>query len=49
MFLCVGMDAQVAYGFHHLRDGKPWLAGGRAANQVSLLELLCSVFHCQNV
>lgn len=34
------MDAQVAYGFHHLRDEKPWLARGRTANQVSLLALL---------
>jgi hypothetical protein len=37
-FFDVGMDAQVAYGFHHLRDEKPWLARGRAANQVSPLE-----------
>lgn len=36
----LGMDAQVAYGFHHLRDEKPWLARGRTANQVSLLALV---------
>lgn len=36
MGLGVGMDAQVAYGFHHLRDEKPWLARGRLANQVSI-------------
>lgn len=34
--LGVGMDAQVAYGFHHLRDEKPWLALGRLANQVRI-------------
>jgi diacylglycerol kinase (ATP) len=28
------MDAQVAYGFHHLRDEAPWLASGPIANQV---------------
>jgi hypothetical protein len=28
------MDAQVAYGFHHLRDEKPYLASGPIANKV---------------
>lgn len=28
------MDAQVAYGFHHLRDEKPYLAQGPIANKV---------------
>ena len=28
------MDAQVAYGFHHLRDEKPYLAQGPVANKV---------------
>lgn len=45
MLLGVGMDAQVAYDFHHLRDEKPWLARTRAANKVSLLDLLCLFFH----
>ncbi|KAF6162868.1 hypothetical protein GIB67_021017 [Kingdonia uniflora] len=31
-----GMDAQVAYGFHQLRDEKPYLAQGPIANKVSL-------------
>lgn len=29
-----GMDAQVAYGFHHLRDEKPYLAQGPVTNKV---------------
>lgn len=33
-WLVAGMDAQVAYGFHHLRDEAPWLASGRISNQV---------------
>jgi diacylglycerol kinase (ATP) len=33
-YFSIGMDAQVAYGFHHLRDEKPWLARGRTANQM---------------
>jgi len=28
------MDAQVAYGFHHLRNEKPYLAQGPIANKV---------------
>lgn len=31
-----GMDAQVAYGFHHLRNEKPYLAQGPIANKVGL-------------
>jgi hypothetical protein len=33
----VGMDAQVAFGFHNFRNHMPWLARGRIANQVSLV------------
>ncbi|KAL3686113.1 hypothetical protein R1sor_004135 [Riccia sorocarpa] len=33
-YFSVGMDAQVAYGFHHLRDEAPWLARGRISNQL---------------
>eukprot|EP00897_Mesotaenium_endlicherianum_P002026 jgi/Mesen1/1851/ME000143S00899 len=33
-YLSLGMDAQIAYGFHHLREKKPWLARGRFANQM---------------
>jgi diacylglycerol kinase (ATP) len=29
-----GLDAQVAYGFHHLRDEKPFLASGPLSNKV---------------
>lgn len=34
------MDAQVAYGFHHLRNEKPYLAQGPIANKVVLRSLL---------
>jgi len=30
--LSTGMDSQVAYGFHHLRDEKPYLASGPISN-----------------
>lgn len=30
------MDAQIAYGFHHLRNEKPYLAQGPIANKVRL-------------
>jgi hypothetical protein len=30
-----GMDAQVAYGFHQLRDEKPFLASGPLSNKVT--------------
>ncbi|KAK2976407.1 hypothetical protein RJ640_030392 [Escallonia rubra] len=33
-YYSVGMDAQVAYGFHHLRNEKPYLAQGPIANKV---------------
>lgn len=29
-----GMDAQIAYGFHHLRNEKPYLAQGPISNKV---------------
>ncbi|GJM87085.1 hypothetical protein PR202_ga03003 [Eleusine coracana subsp. coracana] len=35
-YLSIGMDAQVAYGFHHLRDEKPYLAQGPVANKVPI-------------
>lgn len=31
------MDAQVAYGFHNLRNEKPYLAQGPIANKVRLV------------
>lgn len=36
-----GMDAQVAYGFHHLRDEKPYLANGPLANKVYYTCISC--------
>ncbi|KAJ4950577.1 hypothetical protein NE237_027409 [Protea cynaroides] len=33
-YFSIGMDAQVAYGFHHLRNEKPNLAHGPIANKV---------------
>jgi len=34
LFACTGMDARVAYGFHHLRNEKPNLAQGPLSNKV---------------
>ncbi|XP_076885067.1 diacylglycerol kinase 4-like [Bidens hawaiensis] len=33
-YFSIGMDAQVAYGFHQLRNEKPHLAQGRIANKI---------------
>eukprot|EP00271_Cylindrocystis_brebissonii_P006256 TRINITY_DN1896_c1_g1_i1.p1 TRINITY_DN1896_c1_g1~~TRINITY_DN1896_c1_g1_i1.p1 ORF type:complete len:491 (+),score=80.65 TRINITY_DN1896_c1_g1_i1:286-1758(+) len=33
-YFSLGMDAQIAYGFHRLREEKPWLASSRAANKM---------------
>ncbi|KAG6739777.1 hypothetical protein POTOM_057392 [Populus tomentosa] len=33
LFVRTGMDAQVAYGFHHLRNEKPYLAQGPISNK----------------
>ncbi|KAL0337800.1 UNVERIFIED_CONTAM: Diacylglycerol kinase [Sesamum calycinum] len=33
-YFSIGMDAQVAYGFHHLRNEKPYLAQGPIANKI---------------
>ncbi|KAJ6362188.1 hypothetical protein OIU78_002571 [Salix suchowensis] len=33
-YFSVGMDAQVAYGFHHLRNEKPYLAQGPISNKL---------------
>eukprot|EP01025_Chloroclados_australasicus_P017201 TRINITY_DN18754_c0_g2_i3.p1 TRINITY_DN18754_c0_g2~~TRINITY_DN18754_c0_g2_i3.p1 ORF type:complete len:348 (+),score=50.19 TRINITY_DN18754_c0_g2_i3:49-1092(+) len=32
-YVSVGMDAYAAYGFHHVRETKPWLAANRLMNQ----------------
>ncbi|ONK69652.1 uncharacterized protein A4U43_C05F25310 [Asparagus officinalis] len=34
-YFSIGMDAQVAYGFHHLRNTKPYLAQGPVSNKRS--------------
>lgn len=39
MFDHAGMDAQVAYGFHSLRNERPYLAQGPIANKVGLIIL----------
>jgi diacylglycerol kinase (ATP) len=36
LFYLSGMDAQIAYGFHNLRDEKPHLAYGPIANKVHI-------------
>ncbi|CAL0325598.1 unnamed protein product [Lupinus luteus] len=33
-YFSMGMDAQVAYGFHHLRNEKPYLANGPVSNKI---------------
>nr|GMD82904.1 diacylglycerol kinase 7-like [Ipomoea batatas] len=33
-YFSIGMDAQVAYGFHHLRNEKPYLAQGPLSNKL---------------
>ncbi|PON58601.1 Diacylglycerol kinase [Trema orientale] len=33
-YFSIGMDAQVAYGFHHLRNEKPYLAQGPISNKL---------------
>jgi diacylglycerol kinase (ATP) len=32
-YFSVGLDAEAAYGFHRLREEKPWAASSRLANQ----------------
>ncbi|XP_057749151.1 diacylglycerol kinase 7-like [Arachis stenosperma] len=33
-YFSIGMDAQVAYGFHHLRNEKPYIASGPITNKI---------------
>ncbi|GJY01546.1 diacylglycerol kinase 4-like protein [Tanacetum coccineum] len=33
-YFSIGMDAQVSYGFYHLRNNKPYLAQGLISNKV---------------
>lgn len=39
------MDAQVAYGFHQLRDEKPFLASGPLSNKVQLMDAFPTWLH----
>lgn len=41
-YFSFGMDAQIAYGFHRLREEKPWLARGRVANKAIYSGFGCS-------
>ncbi|KAJ4815861.1 Diacylglycerol kinase [Rhynchospora pubera] len=41
-YISIGMDAQVAYGFHNLRDEKPYLAHGPIANKLIYAGYTCS-------
>ncbi|XP_076892621.1 diacylglycerol kinase 4-like isoform X2 [Bidens hawaiensis] len=40
-YFSIGMDAQVAYGFHQLRNEKPHLAQGRIANKIIYSGFCC--------
>uniref|UniRef100_A0A7N0ZYA6 Diacylglycerol kinase n=1 Tax=Kalanchoe fedtschenkoi TaxID=63787 RepID=A0A7N0ZYA6_KALFE len=41
-YFSIGMDAQVAYGFHHLRNEKPYLAQGPISNKLIYSGYTCS-------
>ncbi|MBA0612042.1 hypothetical protein Godav_012687 [Gossypium davidsonii] len=41
-YFSIGMDAQVAYGFHHLRNEKPYLAQGPISNKIIYSGYSCS-------
>ncbi|KAL4335808.1 hypothetical protein GQ457_07G041650 [Hibiscus cannabinus] len=41
-YFSIGMDAQVAYGFHHLRNEKPYLAHGPFTNKIIYSGYSCS-------
>ncbi|CAK8534423.1 unnamed protein product [Lathyrus sativus] len=41
-YFSIGMDAQVAYGFHHLRNEKPYLAQGPIANKLIYSGYTCT-------
>ncbi|KAG1326948.1 putative Diacylglycerol kinase 4 [Cocos nucifera] len=43
-YFSIGMDAQVAYGFHHLRDERPYLAHGPITNKTGKHVLGMSTF-----
>ncbi|KAF3452844.1 hypothetical protein FNV43_RR03277 [Rhamnella rubrinervis] len=41
-YFSIGMDAQVTYGFHHLRNEKPYLAQGPITNKLIYSSYTCS-------
>ncbi|KHG17144.1 Eye-specific diacylglycerol kinase [Gossypium arboreum] len=41
-YFSIGMDAQVAYGFHHLRNEKPYLAQGPITNKIIYSSYSCT-------
>ncbi|XP_031255213.1 diacylglycerol kinase 7-like isoform X2 [Pistacia vera] len=41
-YFSLGMDAQVAYGFHHLRNEKPYLAQGPITNKLIYSGYTCT-------
>lgn len=41
-YFSIGMDAQVAFGFHHLRNEKPYLAQGPISNKLIYSGYSCS-------
>ncbi|CAA7408155.1 unnamed protein product [Spirodela intermedia] len=41
-YFSIGMDAQIAYGFHHLRNEKPYLAQGPLSNKLIYSAYTCT-------
>lgn len=41
-YFSVGLDAQAAYGFHHLRETKAWAAPSRLINQAWYAYFSCA-------
>ncbi|ONK81944.1 uncharacterized protein A4U43_C01F34520 [Asparagus officinalis] len=41
-YFSIGMDAQVAYGFHHLRNTKPYIAQGPISNKLIYAGYSCT-------
>ncbi|KAG6589732.1 Diacylglycerol kinase 7, partial [Cucurbita argyrosperma subsp. sororia] len=41
-YFSIGMDAQVAYGFHHLRNKRPYLAQGPLTNKLIYSSYSCT-------
>ena len=41
-YFSVGLDASAAYGFHHLRETKPWAAPSRLINQAWYAYFSCA-------